>query len=229
MTSTRLIAAAFAAAAALSPAAASTVTFDFAGETSVQVFETAQTAAEFYGPRNTTNFDVGSNGANFFLHRDTRSDVFSFGIIVDGVNDGSGGRFAGSISGLTPGAFVALADDNASEFSLADATTAVFDFRFLSCCVDGAVISGLDPNNLALSISLTNVSAINDVVLIDPTGFNSLGVAPAAGQSIAVSSAPEPGTWSLFVCGFFAVGLAMKRQRQDVVLPRARAYALSRR
>ncbi|MEL7487016.1 MAG: hypothetical protein AAGJ87_07365 [Pseudomonadota bacterium] len=202
-------------AAAATPARAETIVFDGAAAGSVQVFETAQTAAQFYGGNNFSPVPVNDNGANFFFHRDTNTGVFSLGLIVDQRGDGSGGRFQGTISGLGAGAFVAVADDNASEFSISTPGTAVFNFRFFSCCTDGGVISGLDPDNLNFSINVTQATGLTDTYLVGPSGLTSLGIAPGGGQLFSVSSAPEPDAWALFILGFIACAGAMKHARRS--------------
>ena len=199
--------------AVAAPAHAETVVFDGGANGSIQVFETAQTAAQFYGARNFSPVPVNDNGANFFFHRDTNTGVFSLGLIVDQRGDGSGGRFEGTITGLGAGAVVTVADDNASEFRIASPGTAIFNFRFFSCCTDGGVISGLDPNNLAFSINVTNATGLTDTYLAGPSGLTSLGVAPGGGLSFNVSTAPEPEAWALFILGFISVAAAAKRAR----------------
>jgi len=195
-------------------ARAETFTFDGSGTGNIDVFETAGTAASFYGARNRAPVTINDDGANFFFHRDTTTGIFSLGLIVNRAGDGSGGRFRGTISGLGSSAFVAVADDNAREFSITAPGTARFNFRFFGCCTDGGVISGLDPNNLALSIDVTRSQGLTDTFLVGPSGITSLGITPSAGLNFAVGPNPEPEMWSYFILGFGGIAVAMKRRRK---------------
>ncbi len=206
----------FAVAAAAGPARAETIIFTGSAFGAVEIFETAGTAVQFYGSNNTSPVPVNNNGANFFFHRDTRTGVLSLGLIIDQRNDGTGGRFRGAITGLPAGAFVARSDDG-GELRMAGPGTALFDYRFYSCCTDGGVISGLEAGPLSLAIDVATASGLTDTYLAAPSGVISLGVAPGAGLSFAVSTSPEPRAWALFIAGFAGVAVAMKRRRRAIL------------
>lgn len=185
----------------------------------VNIIETAGSAVDFYrsnGNRNVAPVPLNDNGFNVFFHKDTTTNVYSIGFVIDNNNDGTGGRVQGSISGLNNGSFVALADDNASEFSMPMANTAVFDFRWISRWTDGAVISGVDMNNLNLSIDITSSTGLSDFHVLDGSGTQlSLGLLPIAGTSLSITgAAPEPSTWALLVLGFFGTALRLKQVRR---------------
>lgn len=181
----------------------------------VTIIETAGSAVDFYrtnGNRNIAPVPLNNNGFNVFFHKDTTTDMYSIGFVIDNNNDGTGGRVQGTISGLNTGSFVALADDNPSEFSMPTANTAVFNFRWISRWTDGGVISGIDINNLNLSINITSASGLTDFHVLDAGGTQfSLGVIPAAGTSLTiVGSAPEPSTWAFMIMGFCVTALRLK-------------------
>ncbi len=206
------------AAMALSPIVvkAETVVFSGAGAGpgGIEVFETAETAAEFYGARNSAPFPVNADGLNLFFHRDTNTNIFSLGLVVDDRNDGTNGRLTGTITGLDTGASVVVADDNATEFRISTPGTAVFNFRFFGCCTDGGVISGLDSENLNLSINITRSEGLTGTFGAGPTGLTSLGGAPGVGDLFAITTAPEPRSWALFFAGFGGLAFAMKQRRR---------------
>lgn len=194
---------------------ASTFVFDGAANGAIDAFETAGTAASFYGARNNAPFQINDNGVNFFFHRDTTTGILSLGVIVNRNGDGSGGRFEGTISGLNTAAFVAVADDNAREFSISSPGTVSFNFRFFGCCTDGGVISGIDPNALNLSIDITRSQGLTDTFLAGPSGLTSLNTLPAAGINFSVAPNPEPGAWAMFIIGFGATASSLKRRRKE--------------
>lgn len=210
--------------AQVSFARADTVVFDGFGAGAVDVFETPQTGREFYGRRNFPTFPVPADGLTFYFHRDTRTGVFSLGIIVDSRNDGTSGRLQGTISGLGAGASVAFSDDN-GELRMSAPGVAVFNYRWISCCTDGGIITGLDPDNLALTISFTQSSGLNAVYLGGPGGLTQIAGAPTAGASFTVSAAPEPAAWALYIFGFAACATALKRRRRVLALQAAPAPA----
>ena len=72
----------------VSSAHASTFVFDGSGTGAIDAFETAGTAASFYGSNNRAPFPINDNGVNFFFHRDTTTGVLSLGLIVNRNGDG---------------------------------------------------------------------------------------------------------------------------------------------
>ena len=199
---------------------AETVVFNGYGTGAVQVFETAETGAQFYGRRNFPTFPVNSNGLNFYFHRDTNTGVLSLGIIVDDRGDGTGGNLSGTITGLGAGASVAFSDDN-GELRMTAPGVAVFNYRWISCCTDGGIISGLDASNLNFTINIASAAGLTGTYLIGPNGTVQIAGAPVAGGSLFVAANPEPAAWALFIMGFAACAIAMKRRRRTVLAPRA--------
>ncbi|MEM8772702.1 MAG: PEP-CTERM sorting domain-containing protein [Pseudomonadota bacterium] len=196
-------------------ARAETIFFNGFGSGAIDIFETAETGAQFYGRRNFPTFPVNSNGLNFYFHRDTNTGVLSLGIIVDDRGDGTGGNLSGTITGLGPGASVAFADD-AGEISITAPGVAVFNYNWVSCCTDGGIITGLDADNLNFTINITSASGLTGTYLIDPSGTTQIAGAPAIGASLTVAANPEPSTWALFILGFFGCAFAMKQRRRDL-------------
>ena len=205
-------AAAFSALGASAPLLAETFVFEGATTQTVDVFETAETGRQFYdGIRRSQTF-VPANGANFFFHRDTRDDTLSLLLLADRRNDGTSGTLFGTITNLPTTATVTRSDD-ANELRLSAPGTAVFNFRFNTRGIDGGVISGLDPDNLNFQLTFTGSSGLTSTNLIDTTGITQIGGAPAPGVTFAVSTAPEPGAWALFMMGFAALAVTGKRRR----------------
>ncbi|MEO0878946.1 MAG: hypothetical protein AAFY22_04455 [Pseudomonadota bacterium] len=199
---------------AASPARAASAVFSGDGAGAIPFFETAETAAAFYGANNTPPFSVPTDGLTFFFHRDTTTDIVSLGLTVDSVNDGTRGTLRGSITGLPAAAVVTRADDNPSEFSITSPGTAQFNFRFFNCCTDGGVISGIDPENFAFNIAIDSATGLTGTYIAGPGGITSLGVAPGGGVKFAVAASPEPDAWALFILGFLGAAGAMKKQRR---------------
>lgn len=200
--------------AALPSAHAASAVFSGDGSGQTDFFESAQTGAGFYGRRNHAPFPVAPNGLYFFFHVNETTGELSLGISVDARGDGSGGRLTGTISGLGSAAFVALSDDN-GEVRMSAPGTAVFSFRFAGCCTDGAIISGLDPANLNLSIAIARATGLTGAYLAGPGGATSLGGAPFSGAVYSVvTSAPEPDAWALFILGFAGVAASLKHARK---------------
>jgi hypothetical protein len=202
--------------ALLGLAQAETVIFNGYGAGEVQVFETAETGATFYGRRNFPTFPVNANGLNFYFHRDTNTGVLSLGIIVDDRGDGTGGNLSGSITGLGPGAFVAFSDDS-GELNMAASGVAVFAYNWISCCTDGGIISGLDADNLGFTINITSSAGLTGTYLIGPRGTTRIAGGPTAGSALFVAANPEPETWAFFIIGFVACAVAMKRRRAAIL------------
>lgn len=206
---------------ALTPAAqAETFTFDGSGAGGVDVFETAQTGAQFYnGVRRSQTF-VPEDGANFFFHRDTRDDTLSLLILADRRNDGTSGTLFGSISNLGAGVTITRSDD-ANELQLASPGVATFSFRFNNRGIDGGVISGLNPNDVSFHLDITSATGLTSTNLVGTTGVVSLGVIPGAGVSF-VANSPEPGAWALFMLSFAGLAFAGKRRRGAEINQRSR-------
>ena len=158
-------------------ARANTATFSGDANGTIDYFETAETAVQFYGRRNFPPFPVNDDGLNFFFHRDTTTGIFSMGFVVDNRGDFSAAQVSGTITGLTPGATVALSDDR-NELQMIGPSTAVFNWSVGGCCTDGGIITGLDPANLTFNITLTSGTGLTNTYLVGPSGTLSLGVCP---------------------------------------------------
>ncbi|MEO0695214.1 MAG: hypothetical protein AAFY84_03870 [Pseudomonadota bacterium] len=199
------------------PAMAATATF---GGQTIQIIETAGSAADFYrtnGNRNRSPVPINDDGANFFIHQDTTTGIYSLGVVVNRDGDGTSGRFEGTITGLPATATVTLADDNLSEFNLTAPGTASFQFRFFGCCIDGGIISGIDPFSGSLSINVTRSQGLTGTYVLDATGTQlSLGSAPTVGSVFAIAANPEPAQWALMILGFVGVAWRLKSMRRSM-------------
>ena len=154
----------------------------------LDTFTSAQSGAQFYnynspntasanpiyppGTPNAGSFVPLTDGAvQFFAHMGT--DGLSFGIILDSANDGSGGSFAGSTA-VSPGVSISLSDDPGEASQPGGIGTAViFNFSWAACCTDGFVVTGFDPSNILLDMTVTSGSGLNDVIFLSPNGVAS--------------------------------------------------------
>lgn len=190
--------------------------FSGSGSGAVQVFETAETGAQFYGRRNFPTFPVDDNSVTFYFHRNTLTGELSLGLIVDDRSDGSGGRFDGTITGLGNSAFIGFSDDN-GELRMTSPGVATFRYRFAGCCTDGGIIGGLDATNLNFAINVTRSTGLTGTFLAGPNGITQIAGAPTAGSTFFVAANPEPAAWALFIMGFAGCAAMMKRRRRFIL------------
>ena len=206
--------------ATMSSARAATSTFTFGGNGGsllgqIGVYAEAASAADFFNRvsrSGTPPFAPASNGLHFFLHHDTTTDVYALGAFLDSRNDGTGGTLRGTISGLPLSAVVALSNDN-NEAQLVAPGSVALNFRWVDCCIDGFVITGIDPDNLNVSIDLNSISGLDSVYLASPSAVTSVASLTGDSFSLTVSSAPEPAVWMLMILGFAGVATQLKRRR----------------
>lgn len=125
----------------------------------VPTVDTAQTGSGFYDFRSASSH-TGYEAAGLsllMLHRDTRDDALTL-VMTHGIDDlgqpaeerqPANSRVFMDLSGVPAGASVAVADDNAGEFSLGQEPEG--DWSFVNN-TDGAAIAGI-PNDAAWSIT----------------------------------------------------------------------------
>ncbi|MEE9328811.1 MAG: PEP-CTERM sorting domain-containing protein [Parvularculaceae bacterium] len=175
----------------------------------------ARSAVDYYSLSSWSahpGFNLNANGMHMFLHEDTTTGVFSLGVVLDRISDGSAGRLNGSLSGLGAGASVALSDD-AGEATIISPGTASFNFRWFNCCTDGFVISGVDPNNLSLVFNVLSSNGLTDLYFVNGNGSMTSSPISNGTFSFSVSSAPEPSTWGLMIFGFIGMAVRLKAQK----------------
>lgn len=195
-----------------SNAAAETFVFTGSGAGSVEVFETAQTGRQFYNSiRNSQNI-TPADGINLFFHRNTNNGTLSVLFFANRRLDGTGGSLTGEFTNLGANATVTRSDDR-GELTISSPGVAVFDFTFIGCCVDGGVISGLNPNDVSFNFNITSSSGLSTVNLLGPNGFTTIGT-PGPGFAL-VANNPEPQAWALFILSFIGIAVKLKHERKN--------------
>ena len=159
----------------LSPRALSALITDITvyGNTyTVTAFETAETGASFYG----YNSPIGSSAnieqigtladqaLQLFVHLNTLNNEVSLGVIFEAPSNIDGGSFTGSAT-VASGVYLALSDDPNEVTQPGGAGTQVnINMAWLTCCTDGFVLSGFDPNDISLDLTGT-LNGITDLIL----------------------------------------------------------------
>ena len=148
--------------------------------TQVSVFETAQTAAEFYG-YNTTRafstalpFDLQRERAHAFMHRDTRRGVLSVGFIfntfIPGPNVVSPDRVKLTVAGAPTGASLSAFDDADPSFGdtrPASPPNGGYGFVYDEARSDGFMLSGFENTGFTLTLDFSTPTDLTSYVLIN--------------------------------------------------------------
>ncbi|MGB0722208.1 MAG: hypothetical protein ACPGU7_07390 [Gammaproteobacteria bacterium] len=185
---------------------------------SFETIASAESGADYYNFFSASGhpeFGAQSNTAFLWLHENTNTGDLSLSLILDAVNDGSGGAVTAYYTGLPDGSYVSLADDG-SELNKTGVHTATGNWRWIDCCTDGGVVSGLEDGEAwSIDFDVSAYSGINSwVFLSGPYNSPSNALALNAGSTITISRSaqatgiPLPGTaW------FLVPGLLIARRR----------------
>lgn len=167
---------------------AATVSVDGAPFATITPVATAQTvvqhyrysvpsAASYNGPIGTT-----SDSLLVYLHEDTNTSELSLVVVIDAVNDGTGGTATLTFGGFGPANSLVVRDDPGDNglFGPFPAGPVSAAWTWAPCCTDGFAIDGIRDADGCISLALSNV-----------TGLGGFAVAGAAGG--VVSGAGVPG------------------------------------
>ncbi|MEM1193905.1 MAG: hypothetical protein AAGH42_11000 [Pseudomonadota bacterium] len=212
------------------PAQANTRVFEVGlpggGTTAATPFSQAQSAASFFNNNDLPSSPIflqAPGAFQLYFHHDTTTDLYSIGGVTN-LRRGQAGQLSLTLSGLSASAFIAVADE-ANEVRQTGPGTFEVNFRWVNCCADNFVISGIDPNNTNISLTVNSSTNLNTFGVAGSTG---LVTTPLAGPfSTVISSAPEPATWALMIFGFMAVASRLKvlRRRRAVTRPDVGLFA----
>ena len=109
--------------------------------------------------------------ATLLLHRDTGTGGLSLVLLLDAPGDGSGGSASIELTGLPPGASLAVADDPQGPTSSYDLSSGQLSWTWDSCCTAGAAISGL-ADDLCVTLYPSQLDGLTGIDLVhgSPSG-----------------------------------------------------------
>ena len=114
---------------------------------------------------------MASDRLSVALHQQQDSRDLSLVFVVDAIEDGSGGRAEVFVQGVA-GASLLIQDDPGEGF--VDGDEAIFDFEWVQCCVDGAVIGPLAPD-LCISIDVEQADNLDGFDVVSRDAQQALG------------------------------------------------------
>ncbi|MEL6378980.1 MAG: hypothetical protein AAGK25_06385 [Pseudomonadota bacterium] len=183
------------------------------GTTTATPFSQAQSAQAFFNNNDLPSspvFQRTPGAFQLYFHHDTTTDLYSIGGVTN-LRRGQAGQLSLTLSGLSPSAFIAVADE-ANEVSQTGPGTFEVNFRWVNCCADNFVISGIDPNTTNITLTVNSSTNLNTFGV---AGADGLVTTPLTGPfSSVISSAPEPATWALMILGFMATASRLKALRR---------------
>ena len=209
-------------------AAANAVTYtyllgtDLDNGSPIIVFETAETAAQFYG-YSTTNpdsanlpFEGSRRRATAFMHRDTNTGILSIGVLFNRFNSrtlNSTDETSFSLSGAPVGTSLTVMDDPMGMGDLypASGPNGSYVFTYNRSRTDGFMLSGFETIDFTVSLDFLPSSDLSRFQFVNADGtFVSL----SSGASEIIFSAeadgplpvPVPASAVLLLCGVAGLG-----------------------
>ena len=132
-----------------------------------------------YGSPSGSSSNTGlelSNRALVFLYRDPTNGNYYVVMLLDKVNDGSGGTFTMSVTGAFGASFVLSDDPGENASSAINATTGAGTLKWTwnACCTDGGVIGPLAPGS-CVTLTRTASTGIDGWSTLDGTAPVTVG------------------------------------------------------
>ncbi len=182
----------------------------------------AESAATYYDygslpASGTPDFGTVSDTGFFWLYEDTTTNILSLGMIFDTPNDGDGGSVSMTSSGMPGTSFVSVQDD-ASD-GLSDLINNTESWRWISCCTDGAMVSGLEDSAWTISLDLLSSTGIDSWFFLDgPDALNPVQIALDMGETLLIKSesvgVPEPSILALLGLGLAGLGFSRTHRKK---------------
>jgi hypothetical protein len=114
-------------------------------------------------------YAANSDDSMIFLHQDATTGALSLVVVHDKPVDGSGGQVHFDVSGLGPGATMAVEDDPGLDdvLTLDGAGNASLTWSWHECCTDGVALSGIDWDAGCVTVTPTFTAGIDTWSFVD--------------------------------------------------------------
>ncbi len=177
----------------------------------IQTFNTPDTTLDFYAYGANSSFNgpvsLTDNTAHLFLV--DGSDGLSLFLVLDNVNDGSGGNAVSQIT-LTNDTASVLGSDDAGEAS-GGPTVFNGNHNWIDCCTDGYLVGTLEGNWEAF-VQFSSFSGLSNFTAVSDTGANDINLALESGREVRLRVVPVPP--AILMAGFGVLGLIPVARRK---------------
>jgi hypothetical protein len=178
--------------------------------------ENGRNVVDFYGYNSVHGASAAAALASpdtgrIFLHLDDTTGILSLVMVWDAPNDGDGGQAQITIEGLPPTASWTVEDDpgEGAGYTFDPATgIATADWIWSACCTDGGAISGLENQDLLLTVTpvwiFANGGTITNLEFLSGTGqsiddFTALPLDPSLPFTIQMVAGNAPSSFEAVI------------------------------
>ncbi|MCB1690270.1 MAG: PEP-CTERM sorting domain-containing protein [Halioglobus sp.] len=178
------------------------------GWQNLTTLNSAQTAAQHYGPLNIGPGYAESDTAFMWLHTNTNTGDVAWGMLLDVNSDVTSGNANITLQGMPTSSYISLRDDGYEPGNIVSGTfNAVW--AWIGCCTDGVVVDGMN-GEWQVDVELTSYSGINNWYFL--TGDVNAPDRIALSDDFSVravdgNSIPVPAPLALFALGGVSVML----------------------